>query len=281
MKSKNNGMIPVLTTPAGNCLTGANWQEAGVSIASFYLTALLMKPGYEFLKSLPNLAHYSGWQGTSVLNASSLLMAADGKFNLRSHYDGRCSHYSVDEILNLITTLQPNIAIFPQGISQKNQTWWQSLPETIMPFVHVNDLSKCSQMEKKCGVYIRYDGEFDSSLLLEQLQKYNNTPCYIMGDLSLALMRDLNQHGAHFVESDLPASDAYAGKVYNHDGVISLQTDDFKDQFEVIDSCCNCPTCSQMFTKSYLHHLLEHTPLLCQRYLIQHNMYYCQQAFCK
>ena len=45
-------------------------------------------------------------------------------------------------------------------------------------------------------------------------------------------------------------------------------------QFETIDPECTCPTCSQQFTKAYLHHLLQQTPLLCHRLLIQHNVFW-------
>ncbi len=280
MNNTKKGMIPILTTPAGSCLTGANWQEVGVNVASFYLTDLLMKPGYPFLKSFPNLADYVGWQGEWVLNASSLMMAADGLYTLRSHYDGSRSQYSLDEILDLIIALQPNIVILPEGISQQVHTRLASLPATIMPFVHATDLIQSLQRLKTCGVYIRYDkAASDHSILFKQLEKFKDTASYIMGDLNLPLMRDLMAHGATWVESDLPANDAYEGDVYSGDVTFSLKGSDYHAQFDVIDGKCKCPTCDQKFTKSYLHHLLEHTPLLCQRFLIQHNLYYCQQKF--
>jgi queuine tRNA-ribosyltransferase len=276
MKNADSGLVPVMTSLAGNCLTEANWQEAGVNIASYYLSALLMKPGFEFLKTLADLASYVGWHKTLVLNASSLGDAVEGRYALRSHFDGSCSHYSIEEIVDLIATLQPNLAILPKGISQMSQTWWESFPETILPFVHVTDISTCSQMVRPYGVYFTYDKTVgEPSAIFQQLELHKNKTCYIMGDLGLPLMLDLVKQGANYLESDIPASDAYQGSVYSHDGVIALGGSACKMQFDVVDKRCRCPICTQNFTRAYLHHLLEQTPLLCQRYLIQHNVYFC------
>lgn len=35
---------------------------------------------------------------------------------------------------------------------------------------------------------------------------------------------------------------------------------------------CPCVTCQAPYTKSYLHHLYQHTPLLAERYLAMHNL---------
>lgn len=279
MKDENMGIIPVLTTQAGSCTTEANWQAAGVHAASFYLTALLMKPGLDFLKTLPCLAAYTGWQGRSVLNASLLKMASDGRYVLRSDYDGARSYYSVEDIVRLITGLQPTIAILPPGTLQNNAQSWESLSENIFPFVPASDVAACSEIERSYGVYIAYDKTTtSSSQLLQRLDQYQDIPRYVAGDLDLRLMLDLESKGIKYIESDIPASDAYEGNVYSSEGTISLQNKDCAMRFEVIDTNCKCAVCSQNFTQAYLHHLLEHTPLLCQRYLIEHNIHYCQTA---
>ena len=94
-------------------------------------------------------------------------------------------------------------------------------------------------------------------------------------------MQDLIKAGVQIVESDKPASDACSGVVYSSEGDISILDATFEMQFEPIDAGCECPTCSQQFTRAYLHHLLQHTPLLCQRLLVQHNVHYCQMQLGK
>lgn len=271
------GMIPVLTTQAGMCLTTANWQEVGVTAAAFHLESLLMKPGNDFLRTLDKLATYVAWNEQLVLNASLPPINSAGFYALRSQYDGRRSEYSIEEIEALIVTLQPTMVVLPSGGVQKNKAFWQSLPDSIFPFFSVTDLPESFVIEKKCGVYLSYDKQSPPSELLQQVARYQEQACcYVAGDLSLPLMQQLVKNGATFVESDRPASDACFGKVYCTDGELLLQDSVFSMQHQTIDSSCCCPTCSQQFTRAYLHHLLGHTPLLCQRLLVQHNVHYCQ-----
>ena len=281
MTLNNLTMVPVLTTPAGSCLTGENWQASGIKVVSCHLSALLMKPGFEGLRALTNLATYVGWHDELVLNASLSGRTADGRYVLRSQYDGSRSTYTLEDILALVTTLQPDRVILPQGVSENNCIDWQALPEKIFPFLSVTDLPKIGDKIRPYGVYIPYDTTTPSSELLAQLSPYKGISCYVMGDVNLPLMMTLRHHGVKFVESDVPASDACIGRVYSSEGDIALQDSEYSNQFEVIDSHCSCPVCLQKFTRAYLYHLLEQTPLLCQRYLVQHNMYYCQAALRK
>lgn len=41
---------------------------------------------------------------------------------------------------------------------------------------------------------------------------------------------------------------------------------------QVLRPGCDCETCQAFLSRAYLHHLLEHTPLLAQRFLIVHNV---------
>lgn len=279
MSYQNIGLVPVLTTSAGSCLTQENWQQAEVCAASFHLSALLMKPGFECLKNLPDLATYLGWQNLLVLNASSLSMAKDGRYMLRSHYDGVRSHYTVQDIIALITTLKPNVVVLPQGLAH----YWLSLPETIFPFIPYVELSNHSEWSRSYGVHFTHDSAVSSpAQLLERLDTCKNVPCYVTGDIDVPLMAELVARGVSFVESDTPANHGLVGNVYNSSGgLISLLASETAMCFDVIDQHCQCPVCSQKFTQAYLHHLFEHTPLLCQRYLIQHNVYYCQTTLKK
>ena len=279
MTSEFFGLVPVLTTPAGNTLTAFNGQEAGIKVASFYLDALLMKPGFEMLSHLSNLATYVGWDGQIVLNASSLTLGVDGLYTLRSHYDGSVSHYSPEDILALMVRLKPNGVILPEGMWQNNEALCQSLPEAIFPYISVAALHDVSEIKRPHGIYVSDENmALSSKTLLQRLNQYKDRPCYISGDLSLDVMIDLAKHNAKLIESDRPAKDACLGHVYSSEGDISIQNKVCSLQFSLIDESCDCPTCTQQFTRAYLHHLFEHTPLLCQRLLVQHNVHYCQQA---
>lgn len=115
-----------------------------------------------------------------------------------------------------------------------------------------------------------------------------------------------------YIETNLPAQDAISGKVYttksqDHQEDLSFEKDSYNSNndsngdfgnfaaakskanpvsiiqltdllnpkpHQVIDENCQCPTCAQGLTQAYLQHLFFNTPLLCYRFLIQHNAYF-------
>ena len=268
----NSSFVPVLSSPAGLCLTGENWEEVGIETAAYHLSELLMKPGFSVLQEIPDLATYVGWHNTLVLNASMLIMNKEGDFTLRSKYDGSRLRYTLQEIIKLIAHLNPSMVLLPQGIHQQNSMVLQSLPSTILPFFMPSDVPADSQ-NRPSGVYFLHD----KSVLLEdfiaRVTHYNDRIRYAAGDFDSSSMERLVKTGIDYIESDRPAADALEGMVYNQAQVLSIQDIDKALVFDVIDPNCQCPTCKQGFTQAYLHHLLGHTPLLCQRFLIQHNIY--------
>lgn len=277
MKHKYVGVTPVLSTPAGASLTTANWQAAKVASVSFHLAALLMKPGWSSLEEIPNLASYVGWSGPLVLNAALPQVDAQGFYALRSQYDGQYLQYPIKHVLALMAHLKPTVAILPEGLSLSHQRVWQAWPDAMMPFVPVNDLAGCREVERHYGVYFPFDETKTSpSVFLEQLMAYRGKPRYVAGFFDRTLIQALIREGVDFIESDTPAKDACVGVVYCNEGALFLQSDEFSNQHQVIEPNCDCPTCSQSLTRAYLHHLLAQTPLLCQRLLVQHNLYYCQ-----
>src|SRR3990167_8290012 len=101
--------LPVFTTPAGSCLTTANWLEAGVEKAVFCLAALCIRPGIPVLMAFDNLRHYGAWPGTIIVNLTALYAARTpaGDFHIRSMYDGSYLTISTKNMLALIQHLQP------------------------------------------------------------------------------------------------------------------------------------------------------------------------------
>ena len=74
--------------------------------------------------------------------------------------------------------------------------------------------------------------------------------------------------------SNHPASLAYQGQVLQRAGeCFSILSDLFKQDYSLLTEDCGCQTCQSGLTRAYLHHLLQHTPLLAQRYLVLHNVF--------
>lgn len=68
-----------------------------------------------------------------------------------------------------------------------------------------------------------------------------------------------------------PIKDACMGIAYG-ENIININDRKYAFDFALLQANCNCSCCTQNFTRAYLHHLYAKVPLLCQRYLTQHNI---------
>ena len=73
--------------------------------------------------------------------------------------------------------------------------------------------------------------------------------------------------------SNQVALDTMVGRVYQGREVYSILDASYVMNFEALAPDCHCDACEQGVTRAYIHHLLPHTPLLAQRFLMMHNMW--------
>ncbi len=234
-------LIPVLSSQAGSCLTFENWQQAGATHGVYSLEALLTKPGMGVLQGFRNLRHYTAWPGKIILNACLPPLAATGDYLVRSPYDGSKITISNDVLLALIHHLQADYVIWPTADLEEALCADKTHQCLVPGLNHFPD-----------GTSLFY-GTHDESL--------DEWTSHISHDASLSL----------WLESDKPAADALLGTIYHHQGAYHLLALDYQDDFLPLDETCSCLTCKEGYTRAYLHHLLQHTPLLAQRFLILHN----------
>lgn len=263
------GFVPVLSSEAGLCLTAANWQEVNVNAAVYYLDSLLLKPGYELLNTVPDLAAYLNCPGTLILNASTLVANKEGIFKLVSPFDGSKIHLEYQQVVDLIARLKPQIVLLPPRILSDFPAVWEHWDAAITPFLWVGE-EGLVQLTQDFGVYCTANEHVS---VAEQIAPWSAHPKYVQGVLGLSELRELKESGIEFIESNQPAKAALEGMAYSAQGMINLREERVCMDFEPIDSACQCPTCVAQLTKAYLHHLYLHTPLLCQRFLIQHNAF--------
>lgn len=263
--------VPILTSEAGLCLTTSNWKEVNVFAGSYYLEHLLYKPGGELLRKITDLARYLVSPGTTIINAQSLRADKKDIYLLKSPYDGSRIRLTSVDVYELIHHLKPNIVILPQKMVHNFPQIWDNWDQSIIPFIDVNDLEE-QNIKQAHGVYFNHFNLLNE----EQLNQWLHVPRYAVGNFDLELIKKLREQGIGFIETDEPAKAALRGRVYSRSGEVDLTNLETRMQFQTIDKHCICPTCKQQFTQAYLHHLLQHTPLLCQRLLIQHNVFYVQ-----
>lgn len=263
----SNPLIPVLTTPEGSCLTAKNWEEAGVSRVCYYLSLLLVKPGLDYLKTLPDWQLFSGWTHDWVLNASMPKLNSDRQYVLRSPFDGSSVHCGMGDMVDVILHLKPQQVILPEGFELASNEAWQQLAAISSLYVPASERARYLHHPIHGLYYVVENSQDIAAILAQHPINYPDLDSYVTSHTA----GNLPAHGG-YIESNQPAKDACSGLVYTEHGTIDLRDKQYAMQFERIDSSCDCPTCEQAFTRAYLHHLLEHTPLLCQRFLIQHNL---------
>ena len=172
--------IPIGTSPAGLCLTAANWQEVQVNSMAFYLDALLIKPGFSLIMQIPNLAHYLGWSGTIVLNASKLKANKAGIFNLSSPFDGSRLQLTSDQLAEVILHIKPDAVLLPAEFIQQYPEIWAQWNEEIIPFIHVDDLPK-QDLARSHGVYFNFDSYSNKNNCAAEAKKWAHLPRYVTG----------------------------------------------------------------------------------------------------
>ncbi|HAT1772420.1 TPA: queuine tRNA-ribosyltransferase [Legionella pneumophila] len=275
MLNTNQNFVPVLNTEAGLCLTAANWQEIKITTASCYLDLLLLKPGYSLLNKVTDFAKYLGWSGHLVINASRLVSDKNGMVILISPYDGSRIKLTNSELVHLILHIKPAAVLLPETIMNGFSGLWDQWDDTVVPYLSAEQV-ETMKMPEKHGVYFNLSEAKCNDDFLNQLQKWSELPLYVTGHIDTDLIEDLNRKKSILIESDEPAKNAMRGIVYGREGNVDLTDESQAFNFQLIDESCSCPTCSEQLTRAYLHHLLANTPLLCQRFLIQHNAYYVQ-----
>jgi queuine tRNA-ribosyltransferase len=265
--------VPVLTSESGLCLTSSNWQEAKIDTAVYYLDALLLKPGLNILKNLPNLADYTNWSGEVIINASRLKANRVGEISLKSTYDGSKISLDYPQLMALIHHLKPQRVILPSDVLKHYPQLWDSWDKNLIPYLSSNDLP-IDDPSIIYGVYFQVENNFIS--VKEQIQSYKKYLCYVQGDLNFEQIQELNALGIPHIESELPSEYGLNGLAYANERLIDLKEVANVLSFNQLCEQCQCSTCSEKLTRAYLHHLFAHTPLLAQRFLIQHNAYYVQ-----
>lgn len=272
-ETRTLGLVPVLSTQAGSCLTLANWEAAGVTSVSFRLIDLLMKPGLAVLSKLSDIRSYYKWPHKIILNAMLPAANREDVYSFRSHYDGSLIRIDTRSLFALIGSLKPDAVMLPKGSAASFEQFKTLLPAELALYFHSDDY--VSDTGFKTYQYRVFESGHSFSQFFDSLKEDNKTD-YLTGNFDFQQLKQLAACRKYVIETDTPAKDGEAGLVYSEEGAFNILDSSMTNDSRLIDQSCQCQTCTQLFTRAYLHHLLQQTPLLAQRYLVQHNVLYCQ-----
>lgn len=122
-----------------------------------------------------------------------------------------------------------------------------------------------------------YDGQrlqLDLGQIGQLVQSWPDIHC-ILPQRNRAFWQSLDLHWSDTIPecTDVPAAQGLAGFFITASGYESISAEEFSNAFTPLAADCSCPVCTQGLTRAYLHHLYAHTPLLAQRFLVQHNIF--------
>jgi queuine tRNA-ribosyltransferase len=100
-----------------------------------------------------------------------------------------------------------------------------------------------------------------------------NNPTYIMGIGSPIEILNAVSNGADMFDSAYPTRMARHGKIFTSKGPIQINRGFFKNDFNPLDSECNCFVCKN-HTRAYLHHLFKTYEQNGEMLLSYHNTYF-------
>lgn len=259
MKENNIQLALNLTAPQGAILTAREIEQCDVRFFAVELLPLLFKPGLSYFEKENSLADYFALQGDWILDSRLQWNASKEGFAVRSPFDGHYDVLPVAQWLSLIEQMKPSALILPESLMRDKPHWLSNLQSSVRCFT----LAAASEQSYKEGQL--YVAEQQSSKIL--LTNLTGKPfCQLQ-----------SQHPSLLVLSASPFTDAADGIVYLNDEVIDIKATCWQNDFHLLDEDCSCPTCQQGFTRAYLHHLYQQTPLLCHRFLAEHNLWTYQK----
>jgi queuine tRNA-ribosyltransferase len=280
-KVSHTQFIPSCTSPEGRTLTSDNWHKTGVEWLHVSLMSWLMKPGIDVLKSLNGLPSFMGWSGNVLLDARLPLAKSRIAYTFQSEYDGSHLRFDENDIAVVISAIQPSMVLLPRGLEDGDFDI-KRIPSINRDNIYFPLTDEGHGLDERRGYQVCDDVDFQlsghasESRNLDDLIKETSCQTVQIGDFSSIDYVAFAKQGTPYIVSDRPAMDGLNGVVYSSNGPIILTENSHELNFERIDKDCNCSTCNQGFTCAYLYHLYMNTPLLCQRLLIQHNIYHTQ-----
>lgn len=246
--------VPHVTTSVGSCLTQDNWHDLGIHVGLCDFANIVIKPGIDFWKQGVSLKSYLGWDRILVLDASQMRLNDHSQFVLRSPFDGTRIKLNIADFWDLVRQLQPDALLMPADLPGR-------------PMGTIRLLFPGPPMES--DTYMR-ESDVPS---FRNSDQHPNVKRFLAANDALFFMHQ----GKLLYASDQPARDASQGMMYQEEGILDINAPEYRMDCNLLESKCMCPTCQQSFTRAYLHHLLQSTPLLCHRLLLMHNAYWISQ----
>ena len=238
------GLYPYFNSVAGLHLTEDDYRCAGVQGAAYSLARLLMRPGIDALATLGTWRAKLDSAWPIIIDARGFSLSKDGQqLHCRNDYDGSLLRVSVSKLCAQLKDMQVDAILWPYAVSGLAVENAASTPPWYFSLAHETSA-------------------FESP---------NHSQRFLVDD---HISMDNSDYSTASIVSDKPVQDALNGMLYHEDGTLDITDPLFMNAHQVLDETCGCTACTAGLTRAYFHHLFVHTPLLCQRFLGMHNLFF-------
>lgn len=258
----------------------------------------------------PILTDSGGYQ---VFSLADLREVTDEGVHFRSHVDGTSCFFNPEKVLDIQRIFKSDICMVLDEClpypcekdyakvsmertlqwAQRSITYWEKIKgqndvaQYIFGIIQGStypDLRKSSaRLTVECG----FDGyavggisvgepkelmhEAVNAVVPEIPEKY---PRYLMGIGTPEDMWDFVEEGIDMFDCVIPTRNARKGQVFTFKGKYNVRNSPYKNDHEIIEPGCRCPSCSPGYTKAYINHLFRAEELLAPRLTTLHNLHF-------
>jgi queuine tRNA-ribosyltransferase len=240
------GMYAIVNGPHGLSLSERDYERSNTQGLVYRLDRLLMRPGFDALFERIQWRSLGAWGKPVLIDASTLAMDSDMQITVVNDFDGSRRRYSAEQCVALLAKLAVDgICIHPS---------WEAITQEQTPIPWIIPAALPNSFRFPEG---------GRSLVF--VEEHSQWEAITQSDIAI---------------SECPVQDAVAGMVYEGLQPFSIMDTCFEKDYQPLQQDCTCHTCQQGFTRAYLHHLYQHTPLLCYRLLAIHNLS-SVQSYCE
>ncbi len=259
MNENNIQLALNLTAPQGAVLTSQEIARCRLQHFSVELLSLLFKPGIRYFKKSRRLSDYFALKGHWFLDSRLKWNAEKEAFAIRSPFDGHYELLGIEQWLDIVHMMNPDVLLLPEAFYSEKNKWFSKLHPSINCYISA-----------PASLQQYPEGE----LLISEQQ----AGVILVTERSWPELAGIQaHHGEIILVSAKPLTDAVDGIVYQQNQQIDIKEKQWQNDFKSIDKNCQCSSCQQKLTRGYFYHLYQQTPLLCHRFLAEHNLWVCQQ----